>query len=191
MTSTDLVELIRGLLFAAIDGILEPLKSIVVPILNIAQSFKDLSLNVIESANPFILPIKLIILALQLKIPNSSKTKLMNLDAINIIRAAYLPVVTAAEPVLKEVAYLAAILAPALASKPGVKIARIAANPFVNQDDLPPWERLTHKNPLFAIFLDEIAWRSSLTSTGSLIFATKMPGIFTGARTITSDPGVH
>ena len=191
MTSTDLVELIRGLLFAAIDGILEPLKSIVVPILNIAQSFKDLSLNVIESANPFILPIKLIILALQLKIPNSSKTKLMNLDAINIIRAAYLPVVTAAEPVLKEVAYLAAILAPALASKPGVKIARIAANPFVNQDDLPPWERLTHKNPLFAIFLDEIAWRSSLTSTGSLIFSTKMPGIFTGARTITSDPGIH
>ena len=191
MTSTDLVELIRGLLFAAIDGILEPLKSIVVPILNIAQSFKDLSLNVIESANPFILPIKLIILALQLKIPNSSKTKLMNLDAINIIRAAYLPVVTAAEPVLKEVAYLAAILAPALASKPGVKIARIAANPFVNQDDLPPWERLTHKNPLFAIFLDEIAWRSSLTSTGSLIFATKMPGIFTGARMITKDPGVH
>ena len=191
MTSTDLVELIRGLLFAAIDGILEPLKSIVVPILNIAQSFKDLSLNVIESANPFILPIKLIILALQLKIPNSSKTKLMNLDAINIIRAAYLPVVTATEPVLKEVAYLAAILAPALASKPGVKIARIAANPFVNQDDLPPWERLTHKNPLFAIFLDEIAWRSSLTSTGSLIFATKMPGIFTGARTITADPGIH
>lgn len=191
LTSTDLVELIRGLLFAAIDGILEPLKSIVVPILNIAQSFKDLSLNIIESANPFILPIKLIILALQLQIPNSSKTKIMNLEAINLIRAAYLPVVTATEPVLKETAYLLAILAPAFASKPGVKIARIAANPFVNQDDLPPWERLTYKNPLFAIFLDEIAWRSSLTSTGSLIFATKMPGIFTGARTITSDPGIH
>jgi hypothetical protein len=191
LTSTDLVELIRGLLFAAIDGILEPLKSIVVPILNIAQSFKDLSLNIIEAANPFILPIKLIILALQLKIPNSSKTKLMNLEAINLIRAAYLPVVTATEPILKETAYLFAILAPAFASKPGVKIARIAANPFVNQDDLPPWERLTYKNPLFAIFLDEIAWRSSLTSTGSLIFATKMPGIFTGARMITKDPGIH
>lgn len=191
LTSTDLVELIRGLLFAAIDGILEPLKSIVVPVLNIAQSFKDLSLNIIEASNPFILPIKLIILALQLQIPNSAKTSIMNLEAINLIRAAYLPVVTAAEPILKETAYLLAILAPAFASKPGVKIARIAANPFVNQDDLPPWERLTHKNPLFAIFLDEIAWRSSLTSTGSLIFATKMPGIFTGARTITSDPGIH
>jgi len=193
MTSTDLVELIRGLLFAAIDGILEPLKNIVVPILNIAQSFKDLSLNIIEAANPFILPIKLIILALQLQIPNSSKIKIADLNAINLIRAAYLPVVTAAEPVLKETAYLIAILAPAFASKPGVKIARIAANPFVNQDDLPPWERLTHKNPLFAIFLDEIAWRSSLTSTGSLIFKSKMPGLYPSAwsPSIFSDPGVH
>lgn len=191
LTSTDLVELIRGLLFAAIDGILEPLKNIVVPVLNIAQSFKDLSLNIIESSNPFILPIKLLTLALQLQIPNSAKTRIMNLEAINLIRAAYVPVVTATEPILRETAYLLAILAPAFASKPGVKIARIAANPFVNQDDLPPWERLTHKNPLFAIFLDEIAWRSSLTSTGSLIFATKMPGIFTGVRMITSDPGIH
>ena len=191
LTSTDLVELIRGLLFAAIDGILEPLKSIVVPILNVAQSFKDLSLNIIEAANPFILPIKLILLALQLQIPNSSKTRIADLNAINLIRLAYLPVVKAAEPVLKETAYLAAILAVALAGKPGVKVARIAANPFVNQDDLPPWERLTHKNPLFAIFLDEIAWRGSLVSTGSLIFGTKVPGLFTGARTITSDLGVH
>lgn len=191
LTSTDLVELIRSLIFAALDGILEPLKSIVIPLLNIAQSFKDLSLNVIESANPFILPIKLIILAIQLKIPNSSKVKLANLEAINLIRAAYLPVVKATEPVLKETAYLAAILGPALAGKIGIKIARIAANPFVNQDDLPPWERLTHKNPLFAIFLDEIAWRASYLSTGSLIFRTKMPGLFVGAQTVTSDLGVH
>lgn len=193
LTSTDLVELIRGLLFAAIDGILEPLKSIVVPVLNIAQSLKDLSLNIIESSNPFILPIKLLTLVLQLKIPNSAKTKLMNLEVINLIRAAYVPVVTATEPILKETAYLLAILAPAFASKPGVKIARIAANPFVNQDDLPPWERLTHKNPLFAIFLDEIAWRSSLTSTGTLIFQSKMPGLYPTAwsPTIFSDPGVH
>jgi hypothetical protein len=193
LTSTDLVELIRGLLFAAIDGILEPLKSIVVPVLNIAQSLKDLSLNIIESSNPFILPIKLLTLVLQLKIPNSAKTKIMNLEVINLIRAAYVPVVTATEPILKETAYLLAILAPAFASKPGVKIARIAANPFVNQDDLPPWERLTYKNPLFAIFLDEIAWRSSLTSTGTLIFQSKMPGLYPTAwsPTIFSDPGVH
>jgi hypothetical protein len=28
-------------------------------------------------------------------------------------------------------------------------------NPFVNQDDLPPWERLSSKNILFAIFVDQ------------------------------------
>lgn len=193
LTSSDLVELIRSLIFAALDGILQPLRDIVVPILTIAQTFKDLSLNIIEAANPFILPIKTIILAIQLQIPNSAKIQLANLDAINAIRAAYIPVITATEPVVKEVAYLVAILAAAFASKPGVKIARIAANPFVNQDDLPPWERLTHKNPLFALFLDEIAWRSSLTSTGSLIFRTKLPGLFPSAYTpnVNSDPGIH
>lgn len=178
LTSTDLVELIKGLLFAALDGILKPLRDIITPILSLTRSLKDLTFNIIEAANPFILPLKLAIMAIQLQIPNSVKLRLASLDAIAAVKLAYLPVVKAAEPVLKEVNYIAAIAACAFGSRPGVQVARIAASPFFNQDDLPPWERLTHKNPLFAIFLDEIAWRTSLMSTGSLIFKTKMPGLY-------------
>jgi len=196
LTSTDLKQLIKDLIFAAIDGILEPVKSVIEPILllySVVSSLKDLSFNIIEAGNPFILPLKLIIMAIKLQIPNSAKVKIANLDALELVKLAYIPVATAAEPVLKEVMYLAAILSCAFASKPGIKIARIAANPFVNQDDLPPWERLTHKNPLFAIFLDEIAWRSTITSTGSLLFQTKMPGMFPTAYTpnVFVDSGVH
>ena len=193
LTSTDLVELIRGLILAAIDGILQPLSNIITPILSLTKTLKDLTFNILEAGNPFILPIKLAIMAIQLQVPNSIKLRLANLDAINALKLAYLPVMTAAEPALKEVNYLAAIIACAFASKPGVQIARVAASPFVNQDDLPPWERLTHKNPLFAIFLDEIAWRGSLVSTGSLIFKTKMPGLYptSWVPNVIIDPGIH
>lgn len=191
LTSTDLVDLIRNLIMAAVDGILEPLKNVIDPILAIVQSLKGLSFTVLESSNPYILPLKLAMMAIQLQIPNSISLKIANLDAIDLVRAAYFPVVEATEPVLKETAYLASILACALAGSSGVRAARIAANPFLNQDDLPPWERLTHKNPLFAIFLDEIAWRSSLTSTGTLLFQTKTPGLYptAWAPTIFTDPG--
>ena len=178
LTSTDLLELIKSLIFAAIDGILNPLKKIVKPIISLTKSLKDLSFNIIEASNPFILPLKLAMMAIQLSIPNSLKLKLANFDAIDAIKRAYLPAAKATEPVLKEVNYLAALSACAFGSFAGVQLARAAASPFFNQDDLPPWERLTHKNPLFAIFLDEIAWRTSLMSTGSLIFKTKMPGLY-------------
>jgi hypothetical protein len=193
LTSTDLVELIRSLINTAIDGILQPVQSIVEPILGLTKSLKDLSFNIIESANPYILPIKLIIMALQLQIPDSTKVRLANLDAMALVEAAYIPVITATEPAVKEIAYLGAILACSFGSKPGVQLARIAASPFFNQDDLPPWERLTHKNPLFAIFLDELAWKSSLLSTGSLIFQTKMPGLYPSVWTpnVFIDPGIH
>ena len=193
LTSTDLVELIRGLILSAIDGILKPLQDVVTPILSLTKTLKDLSFNIIEAGNPFILIIKLLKMALQLQIPNSYNIKISNLEAMNLIRLAYIPVITATEPVVKEVAYLGAIVACALGSKPGVQIARVASNPFFNQDDLPPWERLTRKNPLFAIFLDEIAWRSSTLSTGSLLFRTKLPGLYPTGWTpnVNIDPGVH
>lgn len=191
LTSTDLIELIRGMVLAAIDGILRPIKEVIDPILAVVGSLKDLSYTIFEAGNPYVAPIKLALMAVQLQIPPSVKLKISNQDAINAIKAIYVPLVEKTEPVLKNTAYLAAILACAFGGGEGVKAARIAANPFFNQDDLPPWERLTHKNPLFAIFLDEIAWRSSLTSTGTLLFQTKTPGLYPSAWTpsIFSDSG--
>ena len=190
LTSTDLVTLIRNLVLVSIDSILVPLKTIIEPILSVATSLKDLSYNIIEASNPFISTIKLIKMAIELQIPNSSKIQIANFDALNAVKAAYFPVIEATEPVVSEIAWLGSIVACATGPT-GITLARTAANPFLNQDDLPPWERLTRKNPLFAIFLDEIAWRSSLVSTGSLLFQTKMPGLYPTAwsPTIFSDPG--
>ena len=194
LTSTDLVELVRNIILTAIDGILIPLENIVTPILGLTRTLKDLSFNIIEASNPFILPIKLAMMGIQLAVPNSTKMRIANLAAIDLLNASYIPILKASEPVLKEIAYLGSIAACALIPKEGVRISRIASSPFFNQDDLPPWERLTHKNPLFAIFLDEIAWRSSITSTGSLIFQTKNPSFYPTAWSPTifgSDPGYH
>lgn len=194
ITSTDLVELTRNIILTAIEGILLPIEKIVIPIIDLTRSLKDLSFNIIEAGNPFILPVKLAIMSIQLQIPNSMKMRIANTQAIDLLNATYLPVLKATEPFLKEIAYLGAISTCALIPKEGVKLARIYASPIFNQDDLPPWERLTYKNPLFSIFLDEIAWRASIVSTGSLIFQTKKPSFYPSAWTPTivgSDPGYH
>ena len=113
-------------------------------------------------------------------IPKGIKTKIISPEVMALIQAATIPALKFAEPVVKEIAWIG-VLALCAAASPvtaykTVSVARMF-HPIVNQDDLPPWERLTHKNPLFAIFLDEIAWRGSIYSTGSLIFQTKTPAV--------------
>lgn len=193
LTSSDLQQLVRNLIMTAVDGILDPVKSIITPIISVTNSLKDLSFSSTDLGNPLLLPIKLATMTAQLQIPNSKKIRIANQKAIDLLTAAYIPIVTSTENTLKEVAYLGSISACAFGNKAGVKSARIAASPFFNQDDLPPWERLTHKNPLFAIFLDELVWRSSLLSTGSLMFKTKMPGLYPAAvvPNVINDPGIH
>lgn len=192
LTSSDLVELIRGMALAVVDDILIPISEIVTGISKITTNLKGVSFNQVESSNPYIAPIKIAEMIIQLALPSSAVFKIINSDAIDQIKAVYLPVVTKAEPALKEIAYLGAVLSCSLGPV-GVKTARIAANPFMNQDDLPPWERLTHKNPLFAIFLDEIAWRSTSISTGTLLFKSKTPTFYpvNWTPTIFNDPGAH
>jgi hypothetical protein len=99
---------------------------------------------------------------------------------MKIVQDLMTSVLEVSEPVLKEILWLGSLVACAFGSAASaystVTIARLL-HPIMNQDDLPPWERLTHKNPLFAIFLDEIAWRGSIYATGSLIFQTKTPAV--------------
>ena len=123
--------------------------------------------------------IKLIMLAIDVLIPPGFKIKPVNLEAMKVVLGVAIPALEFAEPVLKEIAWIGSLALCALGIAPlysTVAIARLF-HPIMNQDDLPPWERLTHKNPLFSIFLDEIAWRGSIYSTGSLIFQSKMPAV--------------
>jgi hypothetical protein len=155
LTGSDIIELVRKLIHSIFDMIIAPLKTTI-----------DL--------------IKLIKMTIDSKIPPAMKLQIMSPDIINLLQLSVIPALELVEPVLKEIAWIGTTALCAVAS-PVTNYLPVAAarmiHPIMNQDDLPPWERLTHKNPLFAIFLDEIAWRGSIYSTGSLIFQTKTPAV--------------
>lgn len=178
LTSSDLIELIRSIINGLFDKIIEPITQIVTLVSTIATSIRTFSYTSIEAAIPQISIIKLILMAIDAIIPPGFKFRPINIDAMKIIQAVAIPVLSFSEPVLKEIAWIGSLALCAVSSVTNlystVSIARLF-HPIMNQDDLPPWERLTHKNPLFSIFLDEIAWRGSIYSTGSLIFQTKTP----------------
>ena len=176
LTGADIIELIRQIFNGVFDSVIKPIRTIVKVISTLAVSLNSFSYNIIEAGlMPFVPPIKLALIAATAAIPAASKLKVIDTDSLNTIKNAVVPSLTAAEPVLKEVAWLGSLALCAVS--PLTVTAARALHPIMNQDDLPPWERLTHKNPLFAIFLDEIAWRGSVYSTGSLIFQTKGPAV--------------
>jgi hypothetical protein len=160
--------------------IIAPLKTTIDLISSLALSFNSFSYNIIEAGIPLISFIKLIKMTIDSKIPPAMKLQIMSPDIINLLQLSVIPALELVEPVLKEIAWIGTTALCAVAS-PVTNYLPVAAarmiHPIMNQDDLPPWERLTHKNPLFAIFLDEIAWRGSIYSTGSLIFQTKTPAV--------------
>jgi hypothetical protein len=179
LTSADLIELIRSIVNSIFEQLIEPIVDIVSLISRLSISLNTYSYTTIEAGIPQISIIKLILLAIDSLIPPGFKLKPINLDVLKIVQSVAIPALELAEPVLKEIAWLGSLALCAISPPPtysGVSIARLF-HPIMNQDDLPPWERLTHKNPLFAIFLDEIAWRGSIYSTGSLIFQTKTPAL--------------
>jgi hypothetical protein len=179
LTGADLIELVRGLFNMLFDQIINPISQIISIISLISTSANTLSYTTIEAAIPQISIIKLILLTIDSLIPPGFKIRPVNLEAMKVILAVAIPALEFAEPVLKQIAWIGSLALCAIGIAPlysTVSIARLF-HPIMNQDDLPPWERLTHKNPLFSIFLDEIAWRGSIYSTGSLIFQSKMPAV--------------
>jgi len=178
LTGNDIIEFVRQLINSIFDMIIAPLKTAVDLISKLAVSLNTYSYNIIEAAIPLISIIKLAKMAIDAAIPPSVKLRVISPDMINLMQLSIIPALEVVEPVLKEIAWIGTTALCALSSPvtmwKTVSIARMI-HPIMNSDDLPPWERLTHKNPLFAIFLDEIAWRGSIYSTGSLIFQTKTP----------------
>lgn len=180
ITSSDIIEFVRTLMNSVFDMIVAPLRAITEILSRLSLSLNSYSFNIIEAALPLLTILKLAKIAIDAAIPNSVKLKLISPDAFNLMQLTVIPALEAVEPVLKQVAWIGVLALCALGS-PVTNYATVTGarliHPIVNMDDLPPWERLTHKNPLFAIFLDEIAWRGSIYSTGSLIFQTKTPAV--------------
>jgi hypothetical protein len=181
LASTDIISLFKKLILSALDSILDPISAIVRPILSLVPSGSWESLSILDLANPLTAIIKTIKKKIKDALGKGLKVNLLNLEVYPIILAVALPILENLEKYLKEIAYLGTAVLCATGG-PGVQLARLA-HPIFNQDDLPPWERLTRKNPLFAIFLDEILYKSTIMSLGTLIFSTKLPGMY-GVTTV-------
>ena len=183
LTAADLIEVVRELITLVFEDILIPIATIVDVIANIAKALKTFSYNIVEAGILQINLIKLAIMKIDSEIPPGYKMLIPNPLLTNIIKLGVLLALEESEPFTASVFWIGAlsicaILAPPAAYTP-IAAARLL-HPILNSDDLPPWERLTHKNPLFAIFLDELAWKFSMNATGSLIFNSKSPGIYPG-----------
>lgn len=183
MMNTDVISLIKSLLLAALESVLGPIEDIVRPILNLVPSGSWSSLSAIEGANPFALAIKIIKLTIDNLIPKGLKVNLTDLDVYPILMAAAVATLGALDDsVNKQSPVFFSLIATGIGAlcmtgSEGVRLARIS-HPVFNQDDLPPWERLTPHNPLFAVFLDEFIYKSTIMSLGTLIFYSKSPGMY-------------
>jgi len=181
LSSPDIISFLKKLILSALDSILDPISAIVRPILSLVPSGSWESLSILDLANPLTAIIKTIKKKIKDALGKGLKVNLLNLEIYPIILAVALPVLENLEKYLKEIAYLGTAVLCSTGGA-GVQIARLA-HPIFNQDDLPPWERLTRKNPLFAIFLDEFLHKSTIMSLGTLVFSTKLPGMY-GVTTV-------
>lgn len=176
LASTDIISFLKKLILSALDSILDPISAIVRPILSLVPSGSWESLSILDLANPLTAIIKTIKKKIKDALGKGLKVNLINLEVYPIVLAVALPVLENLEKYLKEIAYLGTAVLCSTGGA-GVQLSRLA-HPIFNQDDLPPWERLTRKNPLFAIFLDELLHKSTIMSLGTLIFSTKLPGMY-------------
>ena len=179
LTAADLIEVVRELITLVFEEILIPIATIVDIISSIAKALKTFSYNIVEAGILQINLIKLAIMKIDSEIPPGLKLMIANPLLTNIVKLGALLALEEIEPVLSPVAWIASLSLCALA--PPVTFTSVATarlfHPILNSEDLPPWERLTHKNPLFTIFLDELAWKFSMNATGSLLFNSKSPGL--------------
>jgi len=176
----DLLAVLKNfvdLKFEEVEKLLEPFYNI----LKIAKGLKGTNLNLLESIQ-FKLPpygpaaegIHTAITTLKKQIPKSATLKIIDTDAVSagakLLEHALGPIANSPMPAL-----LVAGAGAVDSMLPSLKIPKVdtasgaistqdvrattfalrSLHPLLTQDDLPPWERLTIKNILFLLFVDE------------------------------------
>lgn len=148
LSSEDL----KGILKNAVISTQSNVKTKLLPIIKVAdgvKSVKGASKTIIDEAFP------LLKAKAEAKALIKSRTKMIDLvEAVD--DAAVAVILKTAMPVLDKAMRIPGSHIPvaALAALDQVGKARMI-HPISNQDDLPSWDRLTLKNPLFVIFLDK------------------------------------
>ena len=176
----DLLAIIKNfidLIFDTIENLLEPFYIL----LKTVKGLKGVNLNVIEAAQhkappygPASEAIFLAVTNLKKQIPKSATIKIVDTKAVESatkqLETILSPIMNTPLPGLVVAGagavdvVLPALKVPSIDTNTGavatkdVKVTSLALrslHPLLAQDDLPPWERLTPKNLLFLLFVDE------------------------------------
>lgn len=155
INSKDIKAMIKSFVETNIDSLEDKLK-VPYKLVEIAKSAKGIDLNVLEkgvfNVPPFGKVVEAAFIAkglIKMNLPNSLGYSTVDLDVLKPALALIKPVLT---PIVSSpVAY---ILVAAAGVTNNLDMIR-KLHPVLNEDDIPPWERLTLKNILFLVFLDE------------------------------------
>ena len=171
ISSNILNAIIRGIksalkraIMELISVILDPLQSIF-KLLNLIKSVKGAFTSLFDMTNPFLKIYKMIKEMLERELPTAAFIKSIN----SLLLLAQLEALKVLDKASKNLPDIAVYLPIAAGSSLGLgPILRSAVHPILNQDDLPTWDRLSLKNPLYVMFLDDLAHKAK-ASTGSIL----------------------
>jgi len=164
LSSADLKALLKNQIDSVFNSVVDPIK----PLFKLVDSIpskKGVSKSIFDAAIP---PLNIkaeINAAIKAAIPASSLMMIIDMKALSGIVKNVLPTL---EPIYKfPLSFIVVSGACALPAPAGPLAARML-HPVFNQDDLPPWERLSISNPLFVIFVDEVISKAA-DSTGIIL----------------------
>ena len=171
ISSNILTAIIRGIkaalkraIMELISVILDPLQSIF-KLLNLIKGVKGAFTSLFDMTNPFLKIYKMIKEMLERELPTAAFIKSIN----SLLLLAQLEALKVLDKAAKNIPEIAVYLPIAAGSSLGIgPILRSAVHPILNQDDLPSWDRLSLKNPLYVMFLDDLAHKAK-ASTGSIL----------------------
>ena len=171
ISSNILNAIIRGIkaalkraIMELISIILDPLQSIF-KLLNLIKSVKGAFTSLFDMTNPFLKIYKMIKEMLERELPTAAFMKSIN----SLLLLAQLEALKLLDKASKNLPDIAVYLPIAAGSSLGIgPILRSAVHPLLNQDDLPTWDRLSMKNPLYVMFLDDLAHKAK-ASTGTIL----------------------
>lgn len=147
-----------------IETILDPLQSIF-RLVALLKGVKGAFTALFDMTNPFLKIYKTIKEALERALPTAAFLKTVN----SLILLAQLEILKVMNNVAKNLPAIAVYLPIAAGQSLGIgNILRAGVHPILNQDDLPTWDSLTMKNPLYVMFLDDLAHKAK-ASTGSIL----------------------
>ena len=147
-----------------IETILDPLQSLF-KLINLLKGVKGAFTALFDMTNPFLKIYKMIKEALERSLPTPAFIKTIN----QLILLAQLEVLKVMDKATKKLPDIAVYLPISAGQALGLgNILRAGVHPILNQDDLPTWDRLSMKNPLYVMFLDDLAHKAK-AATGTIL----------------------